>query len=93
MSFANGRNFGTLLRLIVFGVGSGESANRRLRLGFRVGVVVYWIGTCLQLAGPRNPWAETISRSGTSKDSSVDESLLVVKYSGGFDAVLQVYPK
>ncbi len=32
MSFANGRNFRTPLRLIVFGVGSGESAKRRLDL-------------------------------------------------------------
>jgi hypothetical protein len=30
MSFAKERNFGIPLRLIVFGVGSGESANRRL---------------------------------------------------------------
>ena len=30
MSFANGRNFRLPLRLIVSGVGSGESANRRL---------------------------------------------------------------
>ena len=30
MSFANGRNFRIALRLIVFGVGSGESADRRL---------------------------------------------------------------
>jgi len=43
MSFANGRNFRLALRLIVFGVGSGESANRRLE----------WI--CLQLAGPPKP--------------------------------------
>ena len=36
MSFANGRNFRLALRLIVSGMGSGESANRRLKLEFRV---------------------------------------------------------
>ena len=36
MSFANGRNFRLALRLIVFGVGSGESANRRQKMEFRV---------------------------------------------------------
>ena len=30
MSFAHGRNFRMILRPIVFGVGSGESADRRL---------------------------------------------------------------
>lgn len=34
MSSANGRNFRARLRLIVFGVGSGESADRRLDLRF-----------------------------------------------------------
>ena len=33
MSFANRRNFSIPLRLIVFGVGSGESADRRLDWG------------------------------------------------------------
>src|ERR1019366_6254546 len=64
MSFANGRNFRLALRLIVSGMGSGESANRRLG----------W--TCLRLAGPRKPPGETMSRSSSFKDSSVDESHL-----------------
>ena len=56
------RNFRIPLRLIVSGVSFGESANRRLQ----------W--ACLQLAGPGNSMVETMSRSRSFKDSSIDET-------------------
>jgi len=64
MSFANGRNFDAPFRLIGSRVGFGESADRRLELGFRalglgfgVATCLWCIGlkTCLRLAGPRDP--------------------------------------
>jgi len=51
MSFANGRNFRLALRLIVFGVGSGESANRRLKLEFRVRGLGLGVATGLRAYG------------------------------------------
>jgi hypothetical protein len=63
MSFANGRNFRIALRLIVSGVGSGESANRRLG----------WTG--LRLAGPRNTMAEDATFAKASAGRLVGASL------------------
>jgi len=62
MGFAKGRNFRLALRLIVFGVGSGES------------LIADWGGFACNRQALRNPRAETISRSNFSKYSSLDES-------------------
>ncbi len=56
MSFANGRNFRIPLRLIVFGVGFGESANRRLGWDSGFGVLV--LGIESRLRACRATWRD-----------------------------------
>ena len=54
MSFAKVRNFRSALRLIIFGVGSGGAADRRLKWEFRVRGLELWCSENLTaISGPQ----------------------------------------